>query len=61
MGMFSEIHASQNAKRLRNMIVEAKLYCDDKVDDFARRFIYPHYTDECAEAFEEADSFEDIQ
>jgi len=57
MGMFSEIHASINAKNLKKVLLVA-MNENDNVKEFVKKNIYNLYLNECGEAWESPD--EDI-
>lgn len=58
MGMFSEIHASHTAARLRQILLDAQNSEDKHVHDFCGKHIYPWYCEEKGEAWESCEGDE---
>ena len=50
MGMFSEMNAQRNAKKLEGILLNA-MDCDDEIKKFVTNNLYEWYLYECSDAF----------
>lgn len=51
MGMFSEIIAEVNSKKIEKILVHAINTNNPEIFNFIKKYLYPYYLDECGEAW----------